>query len=38
MAARWVLKHVYGDSALEVQTLFEPELVARASVAGRSDA
>lgn len=32
MAARWVLRHVYGDETLEIINHFEPELVTRASV------
>lgn len=31
MAARWVLKHVYDDANRQVQNLFEPQLVVRAS-------
>jgi LacI family transcriptional regulator len=33
MAARWVLKEVYGEADIEVQFRYEPELVARDSVA-----
>ena len=32
MAARWVLKHVYGNQQLSTTNTFEPELVARDSV------
>lgn len=31
MAARWVLKNVYEDDSLEIQSIFEPTLVRRAS-------
>jgi LacI family transcriptional regulator len=39
MAARWVMKAVYGQDQLEIQHLFEPRLVMRASVraAGSND-
>lgn len=33
MAARWILKEVYGQEELEIQFHFEPELVERNSVA-----
>ena len=32
MAARWVIKHVYGKNNYEIQNTFEPYLVPRASV------
>ncbi len=31
MAARWVLKNVYNEDKLTIQTIFEPEIVARES-------
>jgi len=31
MAAHWVLKHVYGQQRLQVQTVFSPRLIVRAS-------
>jgi LacI family transcriptional regulator len=31
MAARWVLRNVYGDTGVEVQQDFQPRLVQRAS-------
>ena len=31
MSARWVLKNIYGQNDLEIQNLFEPKLIARAS-------
>jgi LacI family transcriptional regulator len=33
MAARWVLRHVYGDERIEARRKFEPGLLERASVA-----
>ena len=35
MAARWILKEVYGQEDLEIQFRYEPEVVNRASVAAR---
>jgi LacI family transcriptional regulator len=32
MAARWVIKHVYGEKDIEIQNTFKPYLVPRASV------
>jgi LacI family transcriptional regulator len=32
MAARWVLKHVYQQDGYEIQNVFRPELVDRASI------
>lgn len=36
MAARWVLKHVYGESEEDIQTVFEPVLVKRESAGSRN--
>lgn len=36
MAARWVMKHVYGNDALEIRSVFQPELVMRESVRRRA--
>ena len=36
MAARWVLKNVYNQDQLEIQTIFEPEMVVRESAAAVS--
>jgi LacI family transcriptional regulator len=33
MAARWILKEIYGQEDLDLQLHFEPEVVARGSVA-----
>ena len=35
MAARWVLKEVYGQKELEIQHCYEPEVVNRSSVAAK---
>lgn len=32
MAARWVLKNVYGDQSVDVRNVFEPNLIVRSSV------
>ena len=32
MAARWVLKHIYQQQALQIENVFEPAVVCRASV------
>jgi LacI family transcriptional regulator len=36
MAARWVLKHIYQQQALQLETVFEPVLVSRESVSTAS--
>lgn len=37
MSARWVLKHVYGDDAQEIRSVFRPELVLRESIQRKAD-
>ena len=36
MAARWVLKNVYNQDKLTIQTIFKPEMVVRESAAAVS--
>jgi LacI family transcriptional regulator len=35
MAARGILKHVYGEDSLEIQNRYEPRLVRRASISAK---